>query len=75
VAAIVWPAAARAARAGSAALRRIAWRGHEQRRRLGWTRLGPDGPPDDADQVQDRQLEDEHQEDDLDHDRILGMTP
>jgi hypothetical protein len=46
----------------------------EERRRLGRTRLGPDSPPDDSDQVQDRQLEDEHQEDDLDHVRIVGAA-
>jgi hypothetical protein len=33
-------------------------------RRLG---LSPHGPPDHRDQIDDRQLEDEHQEDDLDH--------
>jgi hypothetical protein len=34
---------------------------------LGWPRLGPDCPPHDRDQIEDRQLQDEHQEDDLDH--------
>jgi hypothetical protein len=38
---------------------------------LGRAGLGADGPPDDADQIQDRELEDEHQEDDLDHAQIL----
>jgi len=51
---------------------RVIRRRHCQRRRLGRPRLGANGPPDDADQVQDRQLEDEHQEDDLDHAAILG---
>jgi hypothetical protein len=37
-------------------------------------RLGPDGPPHDCDQVDDRQLQDEHQEDDLDQRQaILGV--
>jgi hypothetical protein len=43
--------------------------------RLGRSRLGPNGPPDHCDQVHDRQLEDEHQEDDLDHRQaILGVV-
>jgi hypothetical protein len=67
-------ATARPARAGTPW--KAAWvvhRGHEERRGLGRARLGPNGPPDDPDQVQDRQLEDEHQEDDLDHAPILGV--
>jgi hypothetical protein len=42
-------------------------RRNEQRCGLGGSGLGPDGPPDDPDEIEDRQLEDEHQEDDLDH--------
>jgi hypothetical protein len=44
---------------------RVRW--DEKRGRLRRSRLGTDGPPDDPDQIEDRQLEDEHQEDDLDH--------
>jgi hypothetical protein len=40
---------------------------HWKKRRLGRRWLGLDGPVDDPDQVEDRELEDEHQEDDLDH--------
>jgi hypothetical protein len=48
--------------------------GGRQQRGLRRTRLGPHGPPDDPDQVEDRELEDEHQEDDLDHVAILGAA-
>jgi hypothetical protein len=47
------------------------WR-RDERRRLRRGRLGADGPPHDPDQVEDRELEDEHQKDDLDHPCILG---
>jgi hypothetical protein len=67
-------AARRSSRRGTARLgwRRPALGDHRQQRRLWRARLGPDRPPDDPDQVQDRELEDEHQEDDLDHAAILG---
>ncbi len=51
--------------------RRVAVGGDGNHRGLRRARLGPDGPPDDRDQIDDRQLEDEHQEDDLDHADIL----
>jgi hypothetical protein len=54
--------------------RRIGVRRDVQDRRFRRQRLGPDGPPHDPDQVDDRQLQDEHQEDDLDQRlAILGV--
>jgi hypothetical protein len=46
--------------------------GGRQQRRLGRRRLSLDRPVHDPDQIEDRELEDEHQEDDLDHETILG---
>jgi hypothetical protein len=43
--------------------------GGRQQRRLGRRRLSLDRPVHDPDQIEDRELEDEHQEDDLDHER------
>jgi len=51
---------------------RLAVDGDRQDGRFRRLRLGADGPPHDRDQIQDRELEDEHQEDDLDHGSILG---
>jgi hypothetical protein len=55
-------------------VRRFAVGGDRQEGRLFRIRLRSDGPPHDRDQVQDRELEDEHQEDDLDHGPILGAS-
>jgi hypothetical protein len=46
--------------------------GGGKQRRLRRRRLRSDSPPHDPDQVEDRELEDEHQEDDLDHAGIVG---
>jgi hypothetical protein len=54
--------------------RRVGVRGDGQDGRFWRQRLGPDGPPHDRDQIDDRQLQDEHQEDDLDQrPAILGV--
>jgi signal transduction histidine kinase len=68
------PAAARTARAEAARRgRRIGVGDPRQNGRLRRARLRPDRPVHDRDQVEDRQLQDEHQEDDLDHcPAILG---
>jgi len=51
--------------------RRVGIRADRQDGRLGRQRLGPDGPVHDCDQVDDRQLQDEHQEDDLDQRQVI----
>lgn len=67
------PPAARRARPESGRLdRRVVVGDDGQERRLRRRRLGFDRPVDDPDQVEDRELEDEHQEDDLDHGAIVG---
>jgi len=52
--------------------RRAVLRHDRERCGLGRSRFGSHGPVHDCDQVEDRQLQDEHQEDDLDHAAILG---
>ena len=48
--------------------------GRDESGGLGRLRLGPHGPVHDRDQVEDRELQDEHQKDDLDHGAILGTA-
>jgi hypothetical protein len=56
--------------------RRIGVRRDVQNGRFRRQRLGPNRPPHNRDQVDDRQLQDEHQEDDLDQrPAILGVIP
>jgi hypothetical protein len=51
---------------------RIVVGGNREEGGLRRLRLRSNRPPDDADQIDDRELEDEHQKDDLDHRRIVG---
>jgi hypothetical protein len=54
---------------------RIGLRGDGKDCRFRRAGLGAHGPPAHCDQIDDRQLEDEHQEDDLDHrSAILGIV-